>query len=64
MNHYIVAGVIILYFGLLLLIAQLTTRKANNESFFTGNRNNAWYVIAFGMIGSSISGVTFISVPG
>lgn len=64
MNQYVVAIVIVVYFGLLLLISKLTSRKATNDSFFTGNRNNAWYIIAFGMIGSSISGVTFISVPG
>lgn len=64
MNEYIVATVIIAYFGLLLVISKLTSHKATNDSFFTGNRNNAWYIIAFGMIGSSISGVTFISVPG
>lgn len=39
-------------------------RKADNEGFFVGNRKSAWYVVAFAMIGSSISGVTFVSVPG
>jgi Na+/proline symporter len=64
MNHYIVAGVIFLYFTLLVVISKITSKTANNDSFYTGNRNNAWYIVAFGMIGSSISGVTFISVPG
>ncbi|HON52997.1 MAG TPA: sodium:solute symporter, partial [Bacteroidales bacterium] len=64
MNHYIVAGVIFLYFTLLVVISKITSKTVNNDSFYTGNRNNAWYIVAFGMIGSSISGVTFISVPG
>lgn len=64
MTVQIVALVLILYFGLLLGVSHITSRKATNDSFFTGNRNNAWYIVAFGMIGSSISGVTFISVPG
>jgi SSS family transporter len=46
------------------LISWLTTRRVRADSFYLGNRKTAWYVIAFGMIGSSISGVTFISVPG
>ena len=52
------------YFLLLLLVAWLTGRKSNNESFFIGNRNSNWMLVAFGMIGTSLSGVTFVSVPG
>ncbi|SFV33127.1 sodium:solute symporter [Thermoflavifilum thermophilum] len=52
------------YFVLLLLISRLTSGKADNETFFIANRNSRWYLVAFGMIGTSISGVTFISVPG
>ncbi|MEX1003379.1 MAG: sodium:solute symporter [Crocinitomicaceae bacterium] len=52
------------YFLVLLLISYFTGRKADNDTFFTGNRNNKWYVVAFGMIGASLSGVTFISIPG
>lgn len=53
------------YFILLLAIAYLTSRKrSDNETFFIANRNSKWYLVAFGMIGTSISGVTFISVPG
>ncbi len=56
---------ILAYFGLLLLISYITGRKANNNAaFFLGNRKSPWYIVAFGMIGTSISGVTFISVPG
>ncbi|MEA3497334.1 MAG: sodium:solute symporter, partial [Bacteroidota bacterium] len=56
--------VIIAYFFVLILISQITSRKADNASFFLGNRKSPWYIVAFGMIGASLSGVTFISIPG
>ncbi len=57
--------VIVAYLGLLMLISYLTSRKGtNNDAFFRANRSSKWYIVAFGMIGTSISGVTFISVPG
>ncbi|GEP96057.1 sodium:solute symporter [Chitinophaga cymbidii] len=52
------------YFFLLLLISYLTGRKADAQSYFIGNRNSVWYLVAIGMISDSLSGVTFISVPG
>jgi len=52
------------YFVLLLVVAWLTSRKSDNESFFIGNRSSNWMLVAFGMIGTSLSGVTFVSVPG
>ncbi|SFC43488.1 Na+/proline symporter [Parapedobacter composti] len=53
------------YFGLLLGVAYVTSRKsADNATFFVANRNAKWYMVAFGMIGTALSGVTFISVPG
>lgn len=52
------------YFGFLLLIAWYTSKNANNDSYFLGNKVSPWYAVAFGMIGDSLSGVTFISVPG
>jgi Na+/proline symporter len=52
------------YFALLLLVAWYTSRNSNNESFFIGNRNSNWMLVAFGMIGTSLRGVTFVSVPG
>lgn len=64
MSTSLILAVIIGYFIVLLLIAQWTGRNATADSFFTGNRNSPWYVVAFGMIGASLSGVTFISVPG
>ncbi len=52
------------YTALLFYVTWLTARKANNESFFIGNKTSPWYVVAYGMIGASLSGVTFMSVPG
>ena len=52
------------YFLLLLGVAWYTSRNSNNDSFFIGNRNSNWMLVAFGMIGTSLSGVTFVSVPG
>ncbi len=52
------------YFALLMVIAYLTGKQANNQTFFTANRSSPWYLVAFGMVGASLSGVTFISVPG
>ncbi|WP_338794155.1 sodium:solute symporter [Bernardetia sp. MNP-M8] len=56
--------VLIIYFGVLFFISWRTSRGATTETFFTANRNAPWYLVAFGMIGASLSGVTFISVPG
>jgi solute:Na+ symporter, SSS family len=56
--------IIVAYFGLLMFISYLTSRSADNQSFFVGNRQSPWYIVAIGMIGASLSGVTFISVPG
>lgn len=55
---------VLAYFAVLLGISRLTTRKANNDTFYRANRRAPWYMVAFGMVGASISGVTFISVPG
>ncbi len=55
----------IIYTSLIFLISRLTVRrKVNNEAYFLGNRNSPWYVVAYGMIGATLSGVTFMSVPG
>jgi len=64
MSPLLVAGSIAAYFLLLLIISHYTSRKATNETFFTGNRQSPWFLVAFGMIGASLSGVTFISIPG
>ena len=52
------------YFLLLFVISYLTGKDNNNQAFFLGNKKSPWYVVAFGMIGASLSGITFISVPG
>lgn len=52
------------YFGVLIIISYLTGKKSGNDAFFKANKQSPWYVVAFGMIGASLSGVTFISVPG
>jgi Na+/proline symporter len=56
--------IVVCYFLLLLAVAYRTSRHSNNDSFFIGNRSSNWMLVAFGMIGTSLSGVTFISVPG
>lgn len=64
MNPAIVIFIIVAYFGLLIIISNLTSRNADSNVFFTANRQSPWFLVAFGMIGASLSGVTFISVPG
>ncbi|MCF6184908.1 MAG: sodium:solute symporter [Bacteroidales bacterium] len=64
MSPELVFIVITSYFTLLIFISWLTSRRSNTASFFTANRQSPWYLVAFGMIGASLSGVTFISVPG
>ncbi len=64
MNPAIVIFIIVAYFGLLLVISYFTSRNADSNVFFTANRQSPWFLVAFGMIGASLSGVTFISVPG
>ena len=55
---------IFIYFAILFGISHLTSKKADNSTFYRANRRAPWYMVAFGMIGASISGVTFVSVPG
>lgn len=64
MTPFLVASILIAYFAVLIFMAWLTSRNADSTTFFTGNRQSPWYLVAFGMIGTSLSGVTFISVPG
>jgi Na+/proline symporter len=64
MSIPLILGLLIGYFVVLMVISYLTGKKGDNDTFFTGNKNNKWYVVAFGMIGASLSGVTFISIPG
>ena len=55
---------ILAYFSILLVFSRLTSRRATNDTFYRANRRSPWYMVAFGMIGASISGITFVSVPG
>ena len=55
---------VLAYFAVLFCISRLTSRRADNQTFYRANRRAPWYMVAFGMIGASISGVTFVSVPG
>lgn len=64
MNPLVLLTIIIAYFALLLWVAYRTGEGSNNDSFFIGNRKSNWMLVAFGMIGTSLSGVTFVSVPG
>lgn len=64
MQPYQILLLIAAYFGVLILISYLTSRGGSNEEFFKANRQSPWYLVAFGMIGASLSGITFISIPG
>jgi SSS family transporter len=64
MTPGLVATIMVLYFAVLIGISLITSKGADTTTFFTANRKSPWYLVAFGMIGASLSGVTFISVPG
>ncbi|WP_152268954.1 sodium:solute symporter [Agriterribacter humi] len=64
MSPWLLFSFVVGYFVLLLVVAYYTSRNSNNDSFFIGNRSSNWMLVAFGMIGTSLSGVTFVSVPG
>jgi Na+/proline symporter len=64
MSPELILSVFILYTLIIFSIAWFTSRKADNQSFFIGNNKSPWFIVAYGMIGASLSGVTFISVPG
>lgn len=64
MNPLTILLIFTIYTSFLFGIAWLTARRSNNETYFTGNRSSPWFVVAYGMIGASLSGVTFISIPG
>ncbi len=64
MSAYIILLSVVGYFSMLLFIAWYTSKNASSDSYFIGNKQSPWYIVAFGLIGDSLSGVTFISVPG
>ena len=64
MSSYIILFVIITYFTGLFIISNFTTGNDDDKTFFSANKESPWYLVAFGMVGASLSGITFISVPG
>ncbi len=64
MSSTFIIVVLIAYFSVLVGISFITSRKATNDTFFLGERKSPWYIVSYGMIGASLSGVTFISIPG
>lgn len=64
MPAFLILGVFLLYTILIFGITYITSRRADNQTFFIGNKVSPWYVVAYGMIGASLSGVTFMSIPG
>lgn len=65
MTPFAILSLIVIYFGILFIISHIVSKKdSGNEAFFKANKNSKWYLVAFGMIGTALSGVTFISVPG
>lgn len=64
MQSLLILGIIVAYCALLLVVSLFTSRQADNNAFFRGSRRSPWALVAFGMIGASISGVSFVSVPG
>ncbi len=64
MSPYVALGILSVYFLMLILVSLYTSRGADTNTFFTANRQSPWYLVAFGMIGTSLSGVTFVSIPG
>ncbi len=64
MNPLLVLAIITIYFVLLMTISYFTSRNRSDESYFTGDRQSPWFLVAFGMVGAGLSGVTFVSLPG
>jgi Na+/proline symporter len=64
MSPQIILGIIIAYFCILILISLVTSKNTDSQTFFLANKRSPWFIVAFGMIGTSLSGVTFISIPG
>ena len=56
--------ILVIYFSILVFIAKITSKNTSNDSFFIGQRKSPWYIVAYGMLGATLSGITFLSVPG
>lgn len=64
MRPLFILTILLSYFAVLIFISWISSRDSNNQSFYSGNKKSPWFLVAFGMIGASLSGVTFLSVPG
>ena len=64
MTELLTILIIVLYFTFLFLISKWTKGSEDNDTFFLGKRSSPWYIVAYGMVGVSLSGITFLSVPG
>ena len=64
MSSGYIISILLVYFGLLYVISRITSKKADSATFFIANRKAPWFLVAYGMVGVGISGITFISVPG
>ena len=64
MTPILILSIVAAYFIVLILISYFTGKSDSNDAFFLGNKQSPWYIVSFGMIGATLSGVTFISVPG
>ena len=64
LSPFIIIFILLAYFMLLLFIAKITSSNNSNDAFFIGEKKSPWYIVAYGMIGVSLSGITFLSVPG
>ena len=64
MTPIAILATVLAYFAVLFLVSSIARRNVDNAAFFTGSRQSKWYMVAFAMIGASISGVTYVSVPG
>ena len=60
----LILSTILIYFCVLMVMGRITSRKSDNETFYRGERKSPWYMLAFGLVGASVSGITFVSVPG
>ncbi|WP_346210580.1 sodium:solute symporter family transporter [Gelidibacter algens] len=64
MSATLILIIIAIYFGILMLISHIVSKNSSEESYYTGDRKSPWQIVAFGMIGAVLSGVTFVSIPG
>ena len=64
MSPITITLIIVVYFSILIFISKKTSKNSSDESFFVGDRQSPWYIVAYGMIGATLSGITFLSVPG